>query len=80
MSFDYRPLNLNKQFREILANYIIYSNDNLTIETDLPEIPAIVTTDEFRNRQVIANLLNNSLKFTSSGHIRFGYRVTRRFC
>ncbi|MCK9304445.1 MAG: ATP-binding protein [Bacteroidales bacterium] len=75
MSFDFKQVNLNKQFREILAHYSIYSKNHLIITTDLPDVSAVVAIDEFRNRQVISNLLNNSLKFTEKGHIKFGYHI-----
>ncbi len=75
MSFNFRPVNLSQQFKEILDSYKIYSKENLRIETVLPQIPAVVIVDQNRNRQIITNLLNNSLKFTESGHIKFGYFV-----
>jgi PAS domain S-box-containing protein len=34
-----------------------------------------ICTDKTRLRQVLTNLLNNAIKFTHEGHIKFGYKV-----
>jgi signal transduction histidine kinase len=46
-------------------------NKNLLFELKLSEnLPAQIITDSFRLRQVLDNLLSNSIKFTDSGYIR----------
>lgn len=49
---------------------------NITLQTVKPLINrnSTVMTDKTRLRQVLTNLLNNAIKFTTEGHIKFGYR------
>lgn len=75
MNFELKPTNLNEHIKEIADSYKLSVNKNVTFTVILPDQTVWVNTDPFRNRQVITNLINNSLKFTEQGEIRIGYTV-----
>lgn len=71
-------VNFNQVIDElfVLFRTQIKSKDiELIIQKKLPDKQAIIYTDQVRLKQVLLNLLNNSLKFTKSGIIKFGYEV-----
>lgn len=81
LKITYSEVNLNDLMDEL---YLTFSSQLKTMENMLIAIHKIVPeekdalrlkTDMVRLRQVFINLLSNSLKFTASGHIAFGYQV-----
>jgi PAS domain S-box-containing protein len=39
-----------------------------------------LTSDQFRMKQVIMNLINNALKFSKAGEVTFGFRIKEGYC
>jgi PAS domain S-box-containing protein len=71
-------VNINAILRSIYKQYQLKANEkNLFIESKLPlqDTEADIFTDSTKLIQIINNLLNNALKFTSEGHIIFGYTL-----
>jgi signal transduction histidine kinase len=49
-----------------------------TLTEGLREPLSFIYTDEVKLRQILTNLLYNSIKFTPRGHIRFGYTLSEK--
>lgn len=75
-------VNVNKLMDEIFVSYkrlVDLKQLKLICQVPNPNKLIQVKTDGSRIRQVICNLLNNAIKFTNEGEIRFGYTIQENF-
>ena len=70
-------ININKVMRELYQLYskqVELKNLKLLLLDDYRN-DFYTITDENRLKQIMCNLLNNAIKFTSEGKIQFGYKI-----
>ena len=76
LEFIYTDVDINALLKEIEQTSSLKIKNGsvkLILEKGLPE--CIIKTEKFRLAQVITNFINNAIKFTKEGTIRFGYNL-----
>ncbi len=80
LDFTYSNVDINKSLYDIeqSSQFKLTANSpvKITMEVALPEL--VLYTERNRVTQVITNFINNSVKFTSEGSIRFGYELPKK--
>ena len=74
MEFNFCNISLHQVLNEIGSAQRMNMQKGVELLLDLPEQAIAIYTDPTRLNQVINNLVNNAIKFTSEGNIRIGYR------
>ena len=76
VSVSNNKININKLLNEVSCIFKPLANNkglDFIVECGLDDEKAMTITDETRLRQVLNNLLSNSIKFTTEGSIKLGY-------
>lgn len=77
MDFSYAPTDINELMEDIcLQMQQKNQRPEVQIMFTEKEPGCVINTDRLRLSQVIMNLMNNAMKFTSEGSITLGYRLT----
>ena len=69
-----RPISMHGLCEEVKQAFHLRSKEGVQIIYDPSDTSLLAMADNSRVFQVISNMLNNSLKFTPKGEIRYGYR------
>ncbi len=75
LDFTIGNLNVRELCDEIVCSYQVKETKGIPIIFDLNLPEYYIRSDKKRLTQVITNLINNALKFTTSGKITLGYRL-----
>lgn len=81
MQFDFVPVSLKDlldELKQIFSLRIAQKKLNFLIDVD-QSMPDFLILSEMRLRQVLFNLIGNSIKFTEKGYVRIGVRPDKTY-
>ncbi len=72
MTYTFVPLDLKKMVIDLVQDFhVVAGEKKLDLATDIPEgVKFYVVADEGKIRQIISNLIDNSIKYTPQGSVR----------
>ena len=78
IEIHYKSFSINAMLSDLYSFFISSANSkglNLAYHTFLENKNSIISADESILYQILTNLINNAIKFTSSGRIDYGYEI-----
>jgi PAS domain S-box-containing protein len=71
--------NFMKELHDFFTIFVQEKNLKLTYANYLPNDESIIFLDREKLHQIMVNLINNAIKFTSTGGIHYGYTIKNHF-
>jgi signal transduction histidine kinase len=75
-NFSYSQVDIAEMVQMLEQIYHDRTQDGVVLTSEIPSHSLFAYTDGNKLAQVLKNLLSNACKFTSSGSIRFGFKLT----
>jgi signal transduction histidine kinase len=63
----------NKLYENLMYTLVEAGKSDVQLILNIPPDEKLIESDEIRLEQIMSNLINNAIKFTSQGYIKFGY-------
>ena len=79
VKFNIQPIAMNELCEEVYHAFELRCPPEIQLKNEATGKEHFAMADKNRTIQIISNLIDNALKFTKSGSIRFGYKLKGKF-
>lgn len=79
METDLEVFDVNSLITDVFNLHSLSASEkkiSLVTSLDSEDGSCLINSDKFKIQQILNNLINNALKFTEKGYVKFGYKLT----